>query len=431
MDDINFDEDTTLINETRQPYRSHRPNTERHDPRLYGSESSLQPESDTPVSVLDIDAAMTSMEEPSLGPSFNEVVGGTSTASSRRMHSSGTTGGFQGPGMHYHRRTESAPEMEVVDRSRFGFPRLGSNPAMAIKEEEEGEDEEDGMNASLATRNATSDSRGVHESPDEQDAELSVNIIEAEGIDDEPVRKSRQWQTSAAIMSREQAPGETRPDYDDEVGYIEVVEAHEEPRFSMITKSSDESTITPTLQDHLDTHPTSRSFNFPISTSTFGSTTSGIPSSVSSPDFSKTSFDGPRMHTAASSITDRMTLSSSRAGDHSSGVHSSVDDVPSLTSSASTMSAHPPRFSISDRSTADRSSSLSAAVLPRTQNSTAHKRLSLASLSRLTGGSYSRSKLNIEETAPIENVERTEKKKGKRISRLMKFWKPKDKLPIP
>ena len=55
------------------------------------------------------------------------------------MHSSGITGGFAGPGMHYHRRAESAPELDAIDRSRVGFPRLGSDPAMAIEEEAEEE----------------------------------------------------------------------------------------------------------------------------------------------------------------------------------------------------------------------------------------------------------------------------------------------------
>ena len=55
------------------------------------------------------------------------------------MHSSGITGGLTGPGMHYHRRAESAPELDAIDRSRIGSPRLGSDPAMAIEEEEEEE----------------------------------------------------------------------------------------------------------------------------------------------------------------------------------------------------------------------------------------------------------------------------------------------------
>ena len=60
------------------------------------------------------------------------------------MHSSGITGGFAGPGIHYHRRAESGPELDAIDRSRVGFPRLGSDPAMAIEEEEGGVAERSG-----------------------------------------------------------------------------------------------------------------------------------------------------------------------------------------------------------------------------------------------------------------------------------------------
>ena len=99
-------------------------------------------------------------------------------------------------------------------------------------------------------------------------------------------------------------------------------------------------------------------------------------------------------------------------------VHSSVDDVqrkgkafykhcwkdiaPSLRSSASTMSARQPRVSSSTNtsSSAERSSSLSAAIPTSTRPVSAGKRTSLASLSRLVGSSYNRSKLNIETSAP-------------------------------
>ena len=48
-------------------------------------------------------------------PAFEDVVGaGTSTKC--RMHSSEVTGGFASPGMHYHRRAESAPELDAIDR---------------------------------------------------------------------------------------------------------------------------------------------------------------------------------------------------------------------------------------------------------------------------------------------------------------------------
>ena len=419
FDDINFNDDTTYLmgngsNFTSQPPESHVSSTDRK-PR----ESSETYDS---ASVLDIDAEFSCFSSTGSGPSFEDVVGGMSSGLKRPMHSSGTTGGFVGPGMHYHRRAESAPELEPVDRSRFGFPRLGSNPAMAIEEEEEEEDEEDKTKILSDPAEEVDQSRQKYQS-EEQTLGLGVNIVEADKIEQRPIQRAKR--NTDSTMKHEQK-------HHEKLGTIEVVGADEEPRFSVITKSSDESTITPALSpDPLATFaaPAPPDIAMPTPALTYG--TPATPSDFASPDFSRISFDAPRVHTATSSITDRATLNSSRAGDQVLGFHSSIDDVPSLTSSASTMSAHPTRFSSSANSAADRSSSLSAAVPSRTRPVSAHKRLSLASLSRLAGNSYNRSKLNIEETAPVETVGHTEKKKRNRISRMMKFWKSKEKLSSP
>ncbi|KAL6715652.1 hypothetical protein ACLMJK_006613 [Lecanora helva] len=419
FDDINFEDDTTYIIEAEMPYTSKNPGTQSNHTPWKPRESSPLAENDTSAAVFDIDAALGSLDIKGSGPSFEDVVGaGGSSVPKRPMHSSGATGVFAGPGMHYHRRTESAPEMDA-DRPRFGFPRLGSNPAMAIEEEEEEEDEEDAKEGPMHENNQ-SFRVGESGEKEEQTLGLGVNIVEAETLEAQPMQRARRQSTKDTTPVR---------DNHDFLNPIDIVGADEGPRFSVITKSSDESTITPTISpDRVDTlpFPAATDLSMPTPALTFG--TSDTTSAISSPDFTRTSFDTPRIHTATSSITDRTTLSSSRAGEHILGPHASIDDVPSLTSSASTMSAHPTRFSISANSGADRSSSLSAAVPARTRPASAHKRLSLASLSRLTGSSYNKSKLNIAETPPSETVERTEKKKGNRISRMMKFWKSKEKL---
>ena len=408
LDDFDFDNDTTFVTETASPNASGLASLQT-DSSASRSEEFVPLADFHSASMLDIDAALGSLETPSSGPAFEDVVGaGTSTK--RRMHSSGVTGGFAGPGMHYHRRAESAPELDAIDRSRFGFPRLGSDPAMAIEEEEEEEEEADEPAANTATIQIG----------------LGVNIVEAASMHDEPIQRRRRRRSPGTTLKT----GSPQQRYEEGLGSIEIVGADEEPRFSMVTKSSDESTITPTLShDPLETRPASAPFDsmMPTPALTFG--TSEAPSVVSSPDFNQTSFDVPRIHTANSSITDRATLSSNRTGENSMGVHSSVDDVPSLTSSASTMSARQPRVSSSTNtfSSAERSSSFSAAVSPRTRPVSAGKRASLASLSRLVGSSYNRSKLNIEMSAPPDSDEPIEKKKGHRISRLMKFWKSKEK----
>lgn len=431
LDDITFDEDTTCIIETASSDAFKPARIQTNYATWKPRDTSSLSETDASASMLDIDAALESFDSPSTGPAFEDVISGGVSSSKRRMHSSGITGGFAGPGMHYHRRAESAPEMEAIDRSKFGFPRLGSNPTMAIEEEEEEDDEEESM-SKMTDLSVKSDQEELH---DNQDPGLGVNIVDAESGTDRPMQRGT-WRTSRRLTENDNRA--TWPinklDAPEEFSMVEIVGADEEPRFSVITKSSDESTITPTLShDPLDAQPVSAPLDFAMPTPalTYDGTPE-TPSALSSPDFSRTSFDMPRMHTASSSITDRATLNSSRAGDHALTLHSSVDDVPSLTSSASTMtSGHPPRISSSANtcSSADRSGSFSAPVPARTRPVSAGKRNSLASLTRLVGGgSYNRSKLNIEECVQPDAPEKTEKKKGNRISRLMKFWKSKEKL---
>lgn len=426
LDDINLDDDTDCIIETASPY-TEKPSRIQADYSTWKPrESSPLSDTDSSSTILDIDAALGSLDTPSFGPGFEEAIGTNALSTKRPMHSSGVTGGFAGPGMHYHRRAESAPELEAIDRSRFGFPRLGSNPAMAIEEEEEELDEEEVDVVPI--RKAEAARLSQVEKDQAQAPGLGVNIVEAASTNDEPIRRRRRRANDEGIRT----PEDLRTNMPDDFSPVEIVGAEEEPRFSVVTKSSDESTITPTLShDPVDIRPASEPLDLAMPTPALTYGTPETPSAVSSPDYNHTSFDVPRLHTASSSITDRATLSSSRAGDQGLGLHGSVDDVPSLTSSASTMSARPPRISSSGNSgfSADRSSSLSAAVPARTRPVSAHKRLSLASLGRLAGSSYNRSKLNIAESAPAENVEQTEKKKkGHRISRLMRFWKSKEKL---
>ena len=425
LDDVDFDDDTTCIIETASPYPPRTLGTNDNSPgSLKPLETGLLSDTEEmSSSILDIDAALVSNDMPSTGPSFEDVVGNTAGAK-RRMHSSGTTGGFAGPGMHYHRRTESAPELDVVDRSRFGFPRLGSNPTMAIEEEEEEED-------TSPQEDTTIPSIRTEEQDEYQASGLGVNIIEAESLRDEPMRRPLR-RTAKNGQKDHRSSRAFNDNMLEEYTSVEVVDANEEPRFSVVTKSSDESTITPTLShDALANRPASAPIDCVVPSPSLSYGASETPSAISSPDFIRTSFDAPRIHTATSSINDRATINSSRTGENVLGLQSSVDDVPSLTSSASTMASnHPPRFSSSENtcSSADRSLSLSAAVPARTRPSSASKRSSLASLSRLVGSSYNKSKLNIEESAAPDFVERPEKKKGNRISRMMKFWKSKEKL---
>ena len=436
LEDVNFDEDTTYVIQT--------PVLDAGTPRAQTDIQSWKPrvsspvaDSDASISILDLDAALGPLNTPNLGTDPEDTGSGGFPVSRRRMHSGGATGGFSGPGMHYHRRAESAPELVAINYHAFGFPRLSSNPAMAdVFEEEEEEEENVVPHDEEAPAQHHEEVSGKNLLPG-----LGVKIVD---LDFTPTQSSMRQQVTASSKEEylgndnvEEAgsTGSLRSEIlHAEDGSVEIVSADEEPRASGGTRPLKESPIRPILSKNLCTpRPASAPIDFAMSRSRQLHSTPESSSCVSSPDFSRTSFEGSRMHTANSSITDRATLSSYRACDHGLSMRDSVDDVPSLTSSASTVfSAHPPRISSSagTRSSGDRAPSLPAVVPRRARYESAGKRSSLASLSRLVAGSYGeKSKLSIEERAQPDNVDKTEKRKGNRITRLMRFWKSKEKAP--
>ena len=432
LDDVNFDEDNTFV--IRAP---------QHDPvpAMKTDYSSLNPhlsgfpmDSDITSPMLDLDAALGPFNTPD-----NGNISGFSSAR-RRMHSSGITGGFDGPGMHYHRRAESAPEMAPIHYSTFGLNRLGSDSTMTDVFEED-EDNEFTSSETVTQK----DARDPEGNSDQQMNGLGVQIIdigdegnlppdrhrcalEPEAFDEVPKSEISSMMPPTPILGLA-ASRKTS----EEAVPVEIVDGNEEPRFSVATKSSDESTITPRLSiDPLAPRPNSAPLEFTLPSHRLPFDTPETASSaVSSPDCASTSFDFPRLNTAHSSFTDRTTWSSSRGGDHGKDQGYSADDVPSLTSSASTMiSAQPARLSNSamTRLSGERASSLTAAAPSQTRSTSTGKRSSLVSLSRLVGGSHGeRSKLSIESHPQPDDPNKQEKKKGKRMSRIFRFWSPKGK----
>lgn len=401
LENITFDEDTTCVIETPVDYGVGTSSVYTEIPPWKPRESSPVSDSDTSISVLDLDAALGPFNTPKLGGDGGDDSGTGFSVSRRRMHSSGATGGFSGPGMHYHRRAESAPEMVAINYQVFGFPRLSSNAAMADVFEEEEEEEEEGQDEALSPKEG-----GQQEDFAENDSipGLGVNIVD---IDDGTDPVLLRPEHTASYLGSEGLNEDYRA--------IEIVSADEEPRASVVTKSSDESTITPTLSNEpCIRRPASAPIDFAISRTHMFATPQSP--SVSFPDF-RSSSDVPRNHTANSSMTDRVTVGS---------------DVPSLISNAPTMtSAHDSRYSsVGTHSSSDLAHSLPSHARPRTSRyDIPSKRSSFASLSRLVGSSHGeKSKLSIEERATPDSTDKTERKKGNRISRLMRFWKSKEKL---
>lgn len=395
LENINFDEDTTCVIETPVDYDVGTSSVYTEIPPWKPRESSPTQDSDTSISVLDLDAALGPFNTPNLGGDGGDDSGTSFPVSRRRMHSSGATGGFTGPGMHYHRRAESAPEMVAINYQVFGFPRLSSNAAMADVFEEEEEDE------------GLSPKEGVQQedfAENDSIPGLGVNIVDMDDGTDPMLLRPEHTASS---------PGSEG--LNEDYSTVEIVAADEEPRASVVTKSSDGSTITPTLSNEpCIRRPASAPIDFAVSRTHMFATPQSP--SISFPDF-RSSSDVPRNHTANSSMTDRVTVGS---------------DVPSLISNAPTMtSAHDSRFSsVGTHSSSDLPHSLPSHARPRTSRyDIPSKRSSFASLSRLVGSSHGeRSKLSIEERATPDSTEKTERKKGNRISRLMRFWKSKEKL---
>ena len=385
--------------------------------------------------MLDLDAALGPFNTPGAKPR-------------KELHSSRLNKDFTGPGMHYHRRTESAPTM-----GQSGFMGRSSSsqlPLPDLKESREGEEEavEDSASA-ISPRLAPVEEGGIGiqvvdvENDSAADSfnwgtEGGLGIQRDEWEVERPANSSGSASARLSSCIMEQRRGsrvleETIPEEMSPVDQLEIVEAHEEPRTSSVTKHSD-SSETPTIlasqtSDTLQESSAPQSLMTPdtYQTSTF-----------SSPDVSRRqgSFDTSRIDTSASSIADNRTMSSC-AGEHGHGIRMSVDDVPSLTSSRSTMlstmHANTSRRDFSSGSASgadDRTSSVTSRALdPAMIDDRRKKRASIQSLSQLVGGSFHGKAKDAQESRPqtaIEPIIEHSPKKEHRLKKLM-FWRSKSK----
>ena len=412
LDDISFDEDTTCV--IRDP--SHIPTThQKWSVDSFGSsQACISDTEDVQNPIFDLDAALEA--EPD-----DRGMSGILPAR-RRMHSSGALGRLSGPATRYHRRAESAPEMPPLDYHTFGFPRLNSNPKMADVFEEDEEQQEQDKDLFQVDKL----SMGSKTEANEASTGLAARIPDKIAVDEVSLSKGFHSMLRALPAMKEArlpcASSWALADSNSvrEAGLaddpsVEIVEADEEPRSLYATKPLEKSFAPALSNDDAFTRPASAPIKFALpKLSGPYQTPEGMSSVVSSPDFTRTSFDVPRLHTATSSNADWATGSSGQTGELGLSLWGSVDDVPSLTSSGS--SAH-------------RLSSQPVAIPRRTRLSIATKRSSLASLSRLVGSSSGeRSTLNLEEHASPETAGKVGKKKASRISRIMRLWKSKERI---
>ncbi|TQS37143.1 hypothetical protein Golomagni_02391 [Golovinomyces magnicellulatus] len=395
---------------------------------------------DEPISpVIDLDAALGPFNTPS--PDFGESWDISQRGGTRKrfMHSAANLGGFTGPGMHYHRRSESAPEFE---NPRFGFHRLGSSSTMAMEdvfeedEDEEWEDTKSSIKEGSATSGVNDDNRRFEIStntqgdksylPPEYTAETNITNYQAQMSHDCCDIETNGTFNSMGVECNA-LPGKTV--VNEKIG----VSSKTHDRF-IFSKGLDApipvSVTSEKVKREENYNAESQSVSLELPSLSSGLNIAATKTSLSSP-VSTFSNDTQMISTAPPSINNDHEFESLLLGEPGPELRISVDEVPSLTSSDSASSVSISNgenmsnnnFPEARSRVGQRPASFSATIASR-------KRSSIASLSRLISSSHGeRSKLAFESRAPsYSEVESSQKTGhlGKRISRLIKFWKKSD-----
>ncbi|KAJ5188349.1 hypothetical protein N7491_004673 [Penicillium cf. griseofulvum] len=394
--------------------------------------------------IIDLDAALGPFNTPDMRPVTQGAPNNNFSVATQRMYSGGRRGEFVGPEMRYHRRTESAPAMQPFDRSALGAFRLGPTSVVETPDVFDEEEEDAFLAASQSPKgeripvNVQSTDNAVFSS--EEDDVKSVHSNDTTGSSDTltraPAGSISSQNAGLGIRQGDKQMNQERPV---EKSALEQVHTASNPFAGKprtpveILKTDTHQVIGPPSPDvsprflAIDKRPATSPIELLPNIPPFALQPGDSPSDSSFP-----SPDAPQS-IADSSMTDQNFSSHSYhhlpSAEHP---YASVEDVPSLTSSASTMTNTLNRFSAASffprgRLSTDRAASFSAAGTRRTSQANASKRSSLASLSKLVGGPHSeRSKLNQEEKPPSNASDKT-KKKSRRLSRMMHFWRPKDK----
>ncbi|KAJ5904358.1 hypothetical protein N7504_006741 [Penicillium tannophilum] len=455
--EVDFDNDDVLIIRTPTNPEGPVPQTERSlDERPAPSlETAWKPRSfyeqtaqDEMISspIIDLDAALGPFNTPDMRQTQRNL--SQFSVATQRMYSGGRRGEFVGPEMRYHRRTESAPVMQPFDRGALGPIRLGGKgaetPDVFYEEEEdaflaENQSPRNGRERSIPVPVAES----LESSEDDKKPAESIKSTDsADTLTRAPVSSSPQpeprteSQTEGLGIQATEEPVSPKkalapvqqdtPESFNNAGSPFAGQART-PVESLRSEEIDPKQIAPPSPDvspgflAVDKRPATSPNQLPLNIPPFSLSAGVSPSDSSfpSPDvlrFTDRNFSSHSYHHLPSEYP---------------YPYGSAEDVPSLTSSASTTTNTRNRFSATffprGRLSTDRAASFSAAVHRRSSQANSSKRSSLASLSKLVGAPQSeRSKLYYEEKPPGDAADRS-KKKNHRISRLMHFWKVKDK----
>lgn len=388
--------------------------------------------------MIDLDAALGPFNTPSAYDAEWEASQRGGKTMKRRMHSGAPSRGFMRMDLPYHRRSESAPEME---NPRFPLHRLGNSSTMADVFEEDEEDDWEEMKPVPGTPKET-DEAEAGDSEEGSGMSIGINVVEDTTshenksmdwtIDESNAsqrglkRKGSGLSEGDGVHSTSSASSEKSGSSIREEVIVEEERQLETPPKRFVvgqdTSTRSSESTTPPLppkfsEDLIPVDVQQITFQPPFLTPTSQHSTFHSP--FPSPR-TPMSYDTRGISTARSSLTDEQTFQSLLLGEPGPEIRMSVDEAPSLTSSASTRDelANPalnnPQFRGGQRSV-----SVSGPVVSR-------KRSSMASLTRLLHSSHGeRSKLSIEERAADVPEIREKVTKGKRFSRMMQFWKPK------
>lgn len=445
--DIDFDNDNTTVI-VSPTFRYSIPLQSPH------GQGSLSPITNPTTPVIDLDAPM---DNAQTGLRSKDGPKTGFEGARRRMHSSGITGGFRGPGMDYHRRTESAPELTDSEFGRASLHRLRNSMASVFEEEEE--DEEDvkrvvggaekpehkpretaGMGIDAVDSFKPNDVKELgwkdgdplSNKDDGGENQEIVQIKNKTFAEQEVTGKERS--VSAVVGAARQVKRDSGAVVMDQRSQswpsAKPSEAIAESAAEIVRRDSTTVSIGLGLSNQYQDRITAETSSLTISSS-------------ASPELATSTFDQPSVQTPSvftsnTSITDERMLPSWSMGEPSPDMRISTDDLPSLASdnasavySYASPASRPysndggaPGFTV--RSGSMTSYATSASGLANSRPTTA-KRSSLVSLSKLVGGSrVEKSKLSIEEKPQSESPDKTGKeKKTKRFGRLMSFLKTK------
>ncbi|KAL7936292.1 hypothetical protein V8C35DRAFT_253761 [Trichoderma chlorosporum] len=385
---------------------------------------------DVSYPMIDLDAALGPFNTPlSYNPEWEAAQRAAGTPGSRRrLHSAQGLKGFSGPGMHYHRRAESAPDLPPFD-FRSSIHRFGSSSTMAdvFEEDEEDDDGKGNTRSRLETSEETSEESDGETTPPAAMPVLKEPFV---GPSDRALGKMRRG--SAGMIDRESfSPHMIRGEVsdasfqDDTITEEFTLPIFRAPTFQGRRESVDSGAPSapsprqrPTTAELLVDEPLALPS---ASTTPLSPYSASYASSPHPSPRSPMSIDAQRISTAPSSVTDD-SFHSLLMGEPGPEVRISMDyDIPSLASSNSAIT---------------RDSSFNSVPRPRQPLSRdqrpvsmsapfGRRRSSLASLSRLISSSHGeRSKLSMEVTLENETDSKKSKSKTKRLGRMMQFWKP-------